>query len=93
MNTRSPDPMQAQTPSSRGSSVDLSHRTGASDGVVVTAQERERLLMAELLVRCLQQHLITDEAFLKETEILDAPGGPEKFARATKISPAGLLPG
>jgi hypothetical protein len=49
--------------------------------------------MAELLVRCLQQHLITDEAFLKETEVLDAPGGPEKFTRTTRPPPAGLLPG
>ncbi|WP_304781775.1 hypothetical protein [Hydrogenophaga sp.] len=49
--------------------------------------------MAELLVRCLQQNLITDEAFLKKTEVLDAPGGPEKSARATRIPPAGLLPG
>jgi len=93
LNARSPDPEQAQTPSSGGSYADLSHRTGASDGVAVTAQERERLLMAELLVRCLQQHLITDEAFLKETEILDAPGGPEKFARTTRPPPTGLLPG
>jgi hypothetical protein len=49
--------------------------------------------MAELLVRCLQQNLITDEVFLKKTEVLDAPGGPEKFARATRPPPTGLLPG
>lgn len=93
MNARSPDPKQAQTPSSGGSSADLSHRTGASNGVVVAELERQRLLMAELLVRCLQQNLITDEAFLKKTEVLDAPGGPEKFTPTTRPPPAGLLPG
>jgi hypothetical protein len=93
LNARSPEPKQAQTPSSGGSSADLSHREIASNGVVVAELERQRLLMAELLVRSLQQNLITDDAFLKKTEVLDAPGGPEKFARATRIPPAGLLPG
>lgn len=93
MNARSPDPKQEQTPASGGSSADPSHRTGASNGVIVAELERQRLLMAELLVRCLQQNLITDEVFLKKTEVLDAPGGPEKFARATRPPPTGLLPG
>lgn len=57
--------------------------------IVVTEQERMRLLMAEMLVRCLEHHLITDETFLKHAEALDVPGGPPSI---TKPPPTGLLP-
>jgi hypothetical protein len=49
-----------------------------------------RLLMAEMLVRCLQKHLITDETFLKRADALDAPGELPKIAKPPST---GLLPG
>lgn len=61
-----------------------------SDGdIVVTERERMRLLMAEMLVRCLEHHLITDETFLKRADALDEPGGPPTI---TNPLPTGRLP-
>ncbi len=61
-----------------------------SDGdIVVTERERMRLLMAEMLVRCLEHHLITDETFLKHADALDVLGGPPSI---TKPPTTGLLP-
>lgn len=57
--------------------------------IVVTERERMRLLMAEMLVRCLEHHLITDETFLKRADALDAPGVSPSI---TNTPPTGLLP-
>ncbi len=76
--------MSLQNTSPAASTTDIS-----DGGIVITERERMRLLMAEMLVRCLQHHLITDEMFLKRAEALDAPGGP---ATITKLPPTGLLP-
>lgn len=64
----------------------------AAVGIVAVELERMRLLMAEMLVRCLQQHLISEEDFVKRADALDAPGGPEKSARSSMPPPGGLLP-
>lgn len=64
--------------------------TEIPDGdIVVTERERMRLLMAEMLVRCLEHHLITDETFLKRADALDATDGPPSI---TKPPTTGLLP-
>jgi hypothetical protein len=75
------------------SSPDTAASKESLAGIVATEQERLRLLMAEMLVRCLQQHLVTDEVFLKKAEALDAPGGLDKRTIAAKPPPTGLLPG
>lgn len=58
-------------------------------GIVVSERERMLLLMAEMLVRCLEHHLITDETFLKHADALDVPGEPPSI---TKPPTTGLLP-
>jgi len=64
--------------------------TEIPDGdIVVTERERIRLLMAEMLVRCLEHHLITDETFLKRADALCVPGGPPSII---KPPTTGLLP-
>lgn len=63
---------------------------------VVTEQERQRLLLAEMLVRSLQKNLITEQVFALRAQELETPAGVqerlERLQRAAKGRP-GILPG
>lgn len=61
-------------------SVDVAHDIRAQ------ASNRERLLMAEMLVRSLQHDLISEEVFVRHADQLDAGGEPTPRAVAAAPS-------
>lgn len=99
MSTRLPDTATSQTSAAKPASCDTRACADGAASHVVTDQERQRLLLGEMLLRSLQKNLITEEIFALRARELEKPGGAqERLERADRLERAakgrsGILPG
>lgn len=96
LSARLPDTATPHTSAAEPAACDTRTCADGAASHFVTEQERQRLLLSEMLVRALQKNLITEQVFALRAQELDKPGAIqerlERLEQASKARP-GILAG